>query len=522
MDLNPNVARTPIDYDILPTADVILTEATTVLYTSNITATPLVNQISLALVSNILLPNSPYRFRLEVTNIQGHTGYAEIDIRTESLPIAGRFDIRPATGDSLATTFSLSALGWTDDIGDTPLSFQFGFKDGDNVYWLTGILTQNHLSTILPIVVSGNRSLVLVLHIYDQNGAYTHYEHSVNLVYSGTGIDFLSLMQMIEEMSLEQGNWIEGLANLMSVAVSVNRNPDIFTQINTFKLRAVTLINQLYDLSIPASKSFLNQILPLLFESTVEAQLSEDILVGVSWLLDSVIETYNAIGETVTPLEPGFSQEEAQMVFATYGNMISSNSQIGGTRITSDAVTDSLLNIIPRLGYGMCLQKGLAEDASFIFAENIGSLKSSWINLPQDYKAVSYCEECPSNEVVVVNFGSELFLRYLQRPCSGERTNGCSGVCVISAQFKWDLRWQGSPYLSYVKSPFVQLSLIDPQDAYGSILEVQELGSNPIELGFPILTEVSDPDLLECVFWNGNEWSNIGCTTQLVSSVLVK
>ena len=511
--------RTPLSYQIQNTIDTTLNESSPVLFTSNVTSSPYTNQISLTLSKGVLLPGNTYRFTLTVKNSLGHVGFACMDFRTESLPLAGQLDIQPVSGDALSTEFLVKASHWTDDIGDTPLSYQFGFQypDEETVYWSSGVIIQNQISTIFPLPSVASDSVNVILLIYDINGAVSEHQTGIDIFNSNALIDLNELIQCIEEISLHDGNWIEGNAHLTAVIVSVNRNQDLFQDIDTFRVRAVDLILQLFDSYIPQSKSFLNHLLFLLHEVTYQAELPHNTSVQVVELLESLVQTYNSLGKTLAISVPGFSEHEAQLVLETYSNLLLANGQFQGFRIRADVITDSLLRTLPVLGYGMCLQLGINEQVSVTIDDNFGSLKASQINLPVDYVTAQPCKNCTLglSEEISIGFGSELFRQYLQWMCDAQSV--CSGVCAISAQFIVNIRWQDSPYSSVVKTPVLSLALVNPMD--GGILQVQNLQSSPITVSFPITAEVSNSGQLECVFWSNisNTWSNEGCSLQQVS-----
>ena len=519
LELSPVLVRTPLRYHIQQTIGTTVNESSTILFTSNITSCPYINRISLTLNRAVLLPGNSYRFTLIVQNTLGHIGFAKMDLRTESLPLAGLLVIQPSSGDPLTTMFLIRALQWTDDIGNTPLSYQFGFQypGEETVYWFSGVTIRNKISTILPLPSAANEPLSIILLIYDTNGAVSKYQTYV-MLNSNASINLIEQIQTIEEMSLINGNWNEGNAHLTAIVASINRNPDTFNYIDKFRVRAVSMILQLFDSYVPQSKSFLNHLLFLLHEVTYEAELPQNSSLRVVELLESLVQTYNNIIERTSVISmPGFSEQEAQLVFETYRNLISENSQFEGARIRSDVITESLLTSLPLLGYGMCLLLGVNEQASVTIADGFGSLKASQINLPMDYVTAQPYNDCTLgfNEEIHVNFGSELFRQYLQWMCDTESL--CSGVCVISAQFIADLRWQGNPYSSIVKTPVLSLALVNPMD--GGQLQVQDLQSSPVTLSFPITAELSNLGLLECVFWSSSNstWSDGGCTIQQVS-----
>ena len=525
LELSPRVARTHFKYDIAPNTDVSLNESVHLLFTSNATSPPLTNQITLTLENGALLADNFYRFRIEATNSQGHTGYAEIDIHTASVPLSGRFDIQPSSGSPLDTKFSLRASWWTDDIGDTPLSYQFGFRypQEREVQWLNGVLSQNVISSVLPLPDRVNNSVNLVLRIYDNKGASARREISVVLeyTYTNSSTDIIGLMQTIEDMSLVNGNWIEGLAHLTALILSQYRYPNDFdpAKLQIFKDRAINLLSELYWSYIPTSKSFLNQVLSLLSRVTYEAELTTTTVQQVLVILESVVDTYNSFDAMSAFSMPGLSEDEANVVFRMYTYLITASSH-DSTRLISDNIINSLLNVAPILGYGMCKQLGIGERSAFAFAENFGSLKSSRINLPRMYNAAAIYGSCPNRTdgtTVYIDFENQLFRRYLQWQCGTEFESQCSGVCITAAQFKQDMRRQGSQYSSYTKAPFLHLSLSNPRN--GRVLQIQDLQSTPVMIHFPITSEPSDFNHLECVHWNRtlNAWSPQGCTTDLVS-----
>ena len=532
LELTQQITRTQLTYSIVANTNVLLNETVHVLFTSNVTSPPLTNQVTLTLESGVLLTDNSYRFRIEATNVQGHTGYAEIDVHTASVPLSGRLNIQRLSGSPLDTIFTLQALQWTDDIGDTPLSYQFGFQYPEelDIQWLSGILSQNDIVSLLPLPSQINNSIILVLQIYDNKGALTRHKTSVTVEHnrnaSHNNIDIMRIMLTIEDTSLRMGDWIEGLAHLTSLVFSQDRNPSQFdpTDLQTFKTRAINLLAELYRSYIPASKSFLNHLLSLMNRVTYQVELPATNIAQVLELLESVINTYKSFEETAVFSKPGFSEYEAKLVFDTYANMIAASSHVTSTRIMSDAVTDSLLNVISELGFGMCQQLGIGEKSAFIFADNVGSLKSSWINLPRTYNATMTCGSCPYNQtngIVDIEFSNQLFRQYLQWPCSleMESENQCSGVCIISAQFIREMRWQGNRYSSYAKAPFLHVSLTNPRN--GSVLQTQNPLTSPVTISFPITSEPSSLHNLECVSWNDvlSTWSPQGCTTDVVSMI---
>lgn len=457
-------------------------------------------------------------------------GFAEIDIHTESLPLLGWLDVTPPTGEPLSTVFRLSALGWTDDIGDAPLSYQYGFQydDEETMYWLTGILSQDYIRTLLPPTPLGGLSVVLL--IYDTNGAVAMRTGRVDLnedVGTTEHIELSDIMEEIENKAIDFGNWVEGLADLMALAVAVNNN-EYFMYSNDdaieVRRRGVELITYLYWSQIPASKVFLDQLLMLLSELTIDAVLSDITVSELTSMLNSIVVQYVGMEQSFIMMSrPGFSEWTLQTILNIYANLITANSKVEDARIQEDTLTKSLTRNIKSLGYGACLQLGLREKQVMATAPGLGTLSISHTGLPSAYMTIqaSNCSGCSRGEAtptISVDFGSHLYEQYLTWDCSDG--GNCSGVCLTSAQFHHNLRWQGDQYTSFSKTPLLSLMLINPAD--GNEITVEDLPSeSQVRVTFPVTNPIADPSLLACATWNMSvkRWSEDGCSTIIVSSM---
>lgn len=420
----PARALSPTTYDIVSTIEQPARGEFEPLYTlSAATNTTLINSVTLALSAHSLQPAQSYRFRLQATDSMDRVGFAEIDIHTESLPLFGWLDVMPQTGDSLSTLFRLSAFGWTDDVGDAPLSYQYGFQfddDEETVHWLTGVLSRDHITTLLPPASQGGLSVVLS--VSDRNGAVARRKVQVSLN-AETGMNermrLSTILEEIESKAINFGNWVEGLADLMAVAVAINENEYfMYSSEDAMKVRmkGVELITSLYWSQIPASKVFLDQLLSLLSELTKDAAFSDLAISELVSTLDSIILQYiNMEQSPTTVFRPGFSEWALQTILNIYANLIAANSIVGDAgRIQEDTLTKSLTHNIPSLGHGACLQLGLRERQVTAVAPGLGTLSISLSSLPSAYMTIqaSNCSDCSLSEVaptVSVDFGRHLY-----------------------------------------------------------------------------------------------------------------
>lgn len=482
-----------------------------------------INEISLTVNPDVLKSGVSYRMRLTATTEDGYTTTAEVDITTGSQPTSGKLLVTPNNGTALNTIFIITAEDWTDNFGDLPLLYQFGFRlpqQSTKVYWLSSIKFNSQISTHLPInsnTASINSSIVLVLRVYDRLGAFvTHEINFSGITTTDEQYDAQSLIRSIREQVTRYGQLGQGLASLTAVVASVNEYTSKFTNVAAFRSEAVDF---LLDVShqVNPTKSSLNQILFLLDDVTDGMTISLATQQRLVVFLERIIEAYQTFQTDFVFSTPGFNTAEASAVFTLYGRML------GGatTRLESNRITSSYLNMVTKLSYGICRQLGLNEEVT-VTEETFGSLRLSYYTPVNQFTAscVSNGENngCPFSQqnTVDIDFSTALFNQYISWQCKGSRI--CSGVCLTSAQRLRNILWNGNQYLWDSKSSSLSLYVINPSD--GGIESVEDL-SEPIELQFPI--EMSN-STSRCVFWSVRErtWSTRGCSTSVVRAVARK
>ena len=603
MDLNEDTIRSPLRYNItnVDSEGPNFSETMPLLFTNNSYSNSFVNQISLIIASNTLLPQNTYRFKFTTFDEFGNSGFAEVDIYTESVPTSGRLLINPQKGSPLTTIFSLSAPGWTDNLGDTPLLYQFGLRyiffnsmklsnsqqllpsccnlvyDNslfsintlENVscvcdFFSTGISEQNNLQTTLPFLPQMmNRDAVqveLLVRVFDKNGATTEVSQTLDGVFTeppsyddstqllmplpNSPREQLDILAMLDRVGqLTQGNWRDALAQLTTLVslaeVSSFNSPHLNlsqAQIVQFKVKAMELVLDIYELYVPLSKPYLNVIVTLLQSATSSlnsygVSLNNEQISRIIAFLRVLVDSFNNFEEERVFSLPGFSTTESQIVLKILQNLINTNN--GGSsdsiiRVQANSITQELLNATPKLGFGLCA----SERYSFVNGASLSFLKASRTSLPTGYQSIEQCSARQANSrkakyclsedeaKVTVSFSSALFERYLWWPCAAAPESGsvesesyCSGVCLTSAQHTENLLWQGSQYESRLKSLLFQLYLLNPRN--GSILEASTSTTSStrvarnvavdleqIDLVFPILASYSDASNLQCAYWN--------------------
>ena len=475
------------------------------------------NRISLTVNPNVFKSGVSYRLRLNATNTDGYSNTAEIDINTESEPTSGRLLVVPNIGKALNTTFTITAVDWTDHFGDPPLLYQFGFRlsqQSTKIYWLSPIKFNSQILSFLPIMPS-NGSIMLVLRVYDRSAAFTTHEVNFSGITTATQsqYDAQTFISLIREQATKYGRVNQGLASLTAVVASVSEYSSKFMNEATFRSDAVDF---LLDISqqVNSTKSSLNQILFLLEHVTNGISLGFATQQRLAAFLEHIIEKYQTFQDNFVFSTPGFNPDEAAAVFTLYGRMLG-----GTTRLEINRVSQSYLSTIIKLSHGICRQLGLNEEI-VLTEEMFGSLKLSYYTPANQFTASCVNNEnnrCPfsQNSAVDIDFRTTLFNRYISWQC--QHGFSCSGVCLTSIQLLRNILWDGNPYLRHTKSSSLSLYVVNPVD--GGIEPVEGL-SQPVKLQFPVTPSNST---LQCVYWDVRErrWSTRGCSTSVVRKQVI-
>ena len=87
------------------------------------------NKLSAVLFLSALTVSNTYTVRFAATDSSGASSYSTVSLTMNEAPSSGSLDVFPATGFTLETEFTFTALNWVDD--DLPLSYIFGLASVD-------------------------------------------------------------------------------------------------------------------------------------------------------------------------------------------------------------------------------------------------------------------------------------------------------------------------------------------------------------------------------------------------------
>ena len=500
----------------------------------NVTSSGYWNPISLVIPPALLLPNNAYRFRLSVIDVNNINRYAEINIKTATKPSSGTLEVTPATGMALLTDYTIRASYWTDNIGDTPLYYRFGFLYAPNdIIWLTSVMERSYITCRLPLLFD-NTTVDIVVEIYDNKGALTVFTHSITTLVPTHVIDIADLFNDLHILSIGHKKWDQGLASLTAILSSLTSylsSDDSILLLNepyisVFKQSCVELVTQLFVSQLPSTKTSYIQVLQIYSMAVTDIQLPSDIIVSVLQIMEALINGLaNLSDREVDFAEKGVSSSEAQMIVDIYGSLLTSNSQLEDNRVLTDGITRSYHRIIHILGLGLCQQLSLYESSVLVSNSYLGTLKAYYAILPWTLNATCSNQDhsqCPfsHNPPSTIVFGSSVLDKYFKVFCHTHSTLGnfteCDGVCIVAAQLLNDIHWPGNPYADHIITSPVNVH-VTSKDGIRQLLE-------PMTFSLLLSNDSSENGERQCVHWNNNtfKWSNNNCQMNKVISYIHK
>ena len=515
MVLDSNNTDTPLTIPIatdtqLPQA----TETKELLFTSNITDSLFTNPISLLIRPGFLLPDNRYRFRLTVTNSIDRKRYSEIDIHTATHPSSGTLLASPSTGVSLETVFHIRAVKWTDNGEDFPLHYRIGFQVDNVTVWLTSRMEDDNIMTVLPHGITEGTYLTVIVQVSDTHNATTLYSKEI-VVRQSSSTDLLDTFNRIREKVFDKGNLNEALSYLVATLFSIDLNKSVLSfhgmSATEFKTSVIELIIEMYYNDNLPPNVWLHEVLVWVLKLTTAGVAVPS--TNVPQLLELIEEIIHHSSLLQT------SRNRQEDILSIYANLLKSSSQIDvdNSRIVEDEITKSFISTYKVISSSLCQRTALFMPSQYVVDSELGAIKLyhslflSFYNLTCDS---SSHESCPfnENEQSFVLVRESLLKNFASSNCHEfSSISKCSSYCVTSLQLLNDIRWNGSPYASIIKSYPISLDYISTD----STTEITDDSiTQPISYYIPLKSPQSDTGQLKCVHWI-NGWSDTECVTQM-------
>ena len=462
IDVNPQThththTHTQLGFSSIDLSDpsILLSEP---MYSSSSVPVDEVTQANLVLRLGTLAPRETYVFRLTTANSEG-SAFAQVFVTPDRPPHSAVVLVEPVSGVALETRFVLSAVGPVDSTTDTPLLYRFGIRpdpesDSDaDITWLTGTLTSNSLSTVLPsgTLSDGEFILTIIVRIYDRNGGYSDANVKVNvqdkpeLQSASFYSDTLDQLSMVYESSAD---WVEALSELSSLMFELNKRvpgPDS----QPIRDQCLKILLQATDeRAIPFTQAHNELLIGLVSSISTSASLSDqadlkktlDLLEGLTqWYREETgqqvtVPTDN-IGQSLSllPLQllsDSYGQDPtprllttptSQQLLEAWGQMYAS-----ATPTEQRDAGASLLKGLEDIGYTLCQQSVQGENPSN-FSTDLFDL---WVQRRPPSGSLRLSDH-------IIDFGDALGDVYRAEVCQNTGV-ACSDTCVHLTVLKLD------------------------------------------------------------------------------------
>ena len=153
-------------------------------------------------------PGVTYTFRLTVEGTEYLSTTVDIDVTPNFPPSGGYLSVTPAEGTSYVTQFLFSAMSWSDDIDDYPLSYLFVYQrrevfDASLLYSRASSVDYSPFSRLsLPVGSPRLQRMACGVFVYDAWGAD---EVSVDYVTVRAGVAFTFRRRLIDMVEADNG-----------------------------------------------------------------------------------------------------------------------------------------------------------------------------------------------------------------------------------------------------------------------------------------------------------------------------
>ena len=219
-----------------------------------------VSPVNLVLSPNVLTPELPYSFRVTARQ-NGVSSYSETTIIAHTPPQATGLSIQPSTGIALETEYRISIERAVGSDSDHPLLYQFGIRQDDTIYWLTGPLRVKSTVAHLP-QGQANNMLQVVTRVTGRTGGHTDTTTMVtvrpNAAATDSNIYQTRLATALSDLSTSR-DWNKALATLVSSLLNINSPLS-----NAVGTAATNLLSEIYHQYLPDDLTHQRTLIPTL------------------------------------------------------------------------------------------------------------------------------------------------------------------------------------------------------------------------------------------------------------------
>ena len=463
-----------------------------------------VSPVNLVLRPSVLTPDLQYLFRVTASQ-NGVSSYSETTIIARSLPQAASISIQPTTGAALSTQYTISIERPIGSASDHPLLYQFGVRQNDAIFWLTGPLRVKSVVALLP-QGQGSNMFEVVARVIGRTGGHTDTITMVtvrpNAAATGSNFYQSRFATALSDLSFSR-DWSKALSTLVSSLLNINSPLS-----NAVGTAATNLLSEIYHTYLPADLTHQRTIIPALQLLTSKLTIPDkQALVAITAsIVNRLEESANAnpgMTPTAVSLDNGvpsrlLSDRYGQARLQEHISITEVESLLGvwSSLVTSDTAS-AITAAMRKLSSALCKQMVLGERS--VMATG-GSLR---IKAEKTTPRGAF----RTTGGAIVDFGSALDSLSEEQSCLNANT-ACSDVCLYSYDFTSDYFSGDTLSLHADASRTIQSQIAwsDPSsvELFSSIvsldfsipvqdmlLSVQNLPSNTVSVNIPAIVDIS-------------------------------
>ncbi|KAK3864941.1 hypothetical protein Pcinc_029406 [Petrolisthes cinctipes] len=499
-----------------------------------------------------LVGDGQYKFRVKVTTTQGITCSNDVIIKPNSPPKDGSIQVTPTTGEALITEFMFNTSGWTDELSDMPLSYYFGYDNGETPVGWRGPYIDEEPADIFTLPFGNEGEMTAVVKVCDVHDSCTVKEGpTLTLTLPSQGpTNLLSTLldnikeQFNEKVKMALFAFRDQLQTLILMG-DQDKATALKTIADSLTLSQVSSVTASLnnEASVKKAEDIMDGVVVMISNTGGSNELLDKVPTLTKLYSEVVLDDPTSLGRIIFPnnnnrrrkreVQQSTSQEEdtqemteeVKRVLASYEAVIEEKE---GSASTDTNTLDTLLKDLPKYLSGMSKGMSAQDDAPREVQGSMVALKVKRSNLIEESDEPFYfanfkgsSDDSDDSQVIWGSALSEYEEWYCGMKGDEMEKKLCRGACVTTVILKDD-------YFSTVnnidppgklKTYVAKTTLLNP-DTYVEIpVIMKEEDRITYELS---IMEGTTPEgyKFKCYGWSESEWDGRLCSTGKASGRL--
>lgn len=444
---------------------------------------------SLSIDPSSLTPGNTYSLQLSLIGLSGTMLYTKV-FTINSPPHQGKFTCTPNYGYEYLTEFTLEGTNYIDDEENYPLTYSFGYIDGDSIFALNFRNLSNTFYTTLPY--TGDYTSV-ILNVYDNLGDYITVK-IVAQVYLNQNLNSTAIyIQMQNQLQLAEID--SGTTSVMILQLTdsiINREPKLTGTYSIATGKDLQLLQEAFTFAVEVFNSTQSLI------NSLDAQNFQCLLTSLNELTlnpnlqsnDNALSTLNMVNDMLDKYEDGIFPDEASEILDCITNVLVLSTDLF---LTDTSLVYELGKTIATIGSKLLQYQSIGETVS-VTSQGI-TIKTTVL---ASYQASNYSMSSADTSITLP--GTFADLPEVQKSIS-------LGLSLSTI----------TPASNGITENFslVEFSVFSDNE----ILKL-ELGDEKVFISIPVENIDQNSQIL-CVFLDVVNWNKTGCFLDSISDTVV-